>query len=540
MALIADSVWVNYDQTTGAFGGTSCAAPLWAGFMALVNQQAAATGAKPAGFINPAIYAIATGTNYTNCFHDITTGNNFWSSSPSLFAATNGYDLCTGLGTPAGQNLINALAGGGDPLGISPGAGFALSGPLGGPFNPDAGVFQLTNASAAALNWSLVNTSAWLTAAFTSGTLAAHAATNLSLALTAAAGTLAVGNYSATIVFTNGTSHVVQSFPFALQIYQPLSVTPVKGFAAVGPVGGPFSSAAQTLIVTNLSGGAVNWSLINTSAWLTASPASGTLAGGGQANVTAGLSASASTLAAAVYGANLIFTNASGVVAVVPFSVSVGQPILQNGGFETGNFTDWTQSGNTGSSVVTSGNANYVYSGTYGAQLGPVGSLGYLSQNLTTVAGQNYLLSFWLRNYSGATPNQFQVQWNGTTIYYQSNITATVWTNLQFLVTAPSSATPLQFGFQNDPAYFGLDAINVTPLAPVAFKSTVKAANNFSLVWNTTAGVVYQVQYKTNLLQAGWINLGGALTATSSSLTMTDTNAFVASPRRFYRLAVVP
>ena len=93
-----------------SFGGTSCAAPLWAGFMALVNQQAAANGLAPLGFINPALYAIAAGPNYTNCFHDTTTGNNIWPGSPNLFYAVTGYDLCTGLGTPNGTNLINALA----------------------------------------------------------------------------------------------------------------------------------------------------------------------------------------------------------------------------------------------------------------------------------------------------------------------------------------------------------------------------------------------------------------------------------------------
>jgi hypothetical protein len=132
------------------------------------------------------------------------------------------------------------------------------------------------------------------------------------------------------------------------------------------------------------------------------------------------------------------------------------------------------------------------------------------------------------------------VQWNGATIFYQSNLTVTAWTNLQFLVTATGSATPLQFGFQNDPAYFGLDDVNVVPLAPATFKSTVKAANNFQLVWNTTAGVVYQVQYKTNLFQANWTSLGSAVTAGSNSLTLTDTNAFQSSAQRFYRLLVLP
>ena len=50
------------------------------------------------------------GSNYAVCFHDVTTGSNTLPSSPNLFYATNGYDLCTGLGTANGTNLINALA----------------------------------------------------------------------------------------------------------------------------------------------------------------------------------------------------------------------------------------------------------------------------------------------------------------------------------------------------------------------------------------------------------------------------------------------
>lgn len=111
VALTADDVLVIADGGTiyTGVGGTSVAAPLWAGFTALVNQQATNSNHAPVGFINPAIYAIAKGPNYAACFHDITTGNNKWSSSPTLFSATTNYDLCTGLGTPTGTNLINAL-----------------------------------------------------------------------------------------------------------------------------------------------------------------------------------------------------------------------------------------------------------------------------------------------------------------------------------------------------------------------------------------------------------------------------------------------
>jgi subtilase family serine protease len=89
--------------------GTSAATPLWAAFTALVNEQGAAQGKPPMGFLNPALYAIGKSSIYTNCFHDITVGNNTNTDSPTLFFATNGYDLVTGWGSPKGSNLINAL-----------------------------------------------------------------------------------------------------------------------------------------------------------------------------------------------------------------------------------------------------------------------------------------------------------------------------------------------------------------------------------------------------------------------------------------------
>ena len=112
VALTGDNIFVIADSGFGfpGTGGTSCASPLWAGFTALVNQQATASGQPPVGFINPAIYAIGKGPNFNAAFHDITTGDNTSPASPNLFFAVPGYDLCAGWGTPTGTNLINILA----------------------------------------------------------------------------------------------------------------------------------------------------------------------------------------------------------------------------------------------------------------------------------------------------------------------------------------------------------------------------------------------------------------------------------------------
>ncbi len=85
------------------YGGTSFAAPMWAAFIALVNQQRAERGSPPIGFINPNIYAENVTARYGAGFHDIQQGK------AGSTVAVKGYDLVTGWGTPKGQ-LINVLA----------------------------------------------------------------------------------------------------------------------------------------------------------------------------------------------------------------------------------------------------------------------------------------------------------------------------------------------------------------------------------------------------------------------------------------------
>jgi subtilase family serine protease len=114
------SFYVCADQTTctaNDYGGTSFATPMWAGYMALTNEQYLTNtgGTTTLGFINPALYTIGLGPDYDTDFHDITSG-----CQSSGFCATIGYDLVTGWGSPNGPALLNALAG-------APVAGYSLS-----------------------------------------------------------------------------------------------------------------------------------------------------------------------------------------------------------------------------------------------------------------------------------------------------------------------------------------------------------------------------------------------------------------------------
>jgi len=85
------------------FGGTSFAAPMWAGFVALVNQQLVSQGKPTIGFLNPTIYSENVTSAYSTGFHDITSGKS------GSFSAETGFDLVTGWGSPK-AGLITELA----------------------------------------------------------------------------------------------------------------------------------------------------------------------------------------------------------------------------------------------------------------------------------------------------------------------------------------------------------------------------------------------------------------------------------------------
>jgi hypothetical protein len=101
-----DNFFCANGECSPGVGGTSLSAPRWAGFLALANEQ---VNGPAIGFLNPTIYGLGRGTNYNNVFHDIISGNNFNSGSPSLFSDVVGYDLVTGWGSPNGSGLLDAL-----------------------------------------------------------------------------------------------------------------------------------------------------------------------------------------------------------------------------------------------------------------------------------------------------------------------------------------------------------------------------------------------------------------------------------------------
>jgi hypothetical protein len=174
VALIATQVEVFFNGGFTQFIGTSAAAPLWAGYIALVNQLNQKNGGSGlSGFLNPTIYDIGLtrgqGTDlYKICFNDIADGvSNGVGGGGSGFNSVAGYDLCTGWGTPTCA-LINQLSSStpltpNQPLALirfivttgqdDAGGGLHGSTQTADVFLPDGGTFTVTLRNSGESNW---------------------------------------------------------------------------------------------------------------------------------------------------------------------------------------------------------------------------------------------------------------------------------------------------------------------------------------------------------------------------------------------------
>jgi subtilase family serine protease len=223
------------------YGGTSFAAPMWAGYIALVNQRLAQSSQPPVGFLNPIIYQqnINAGT-YAADFHDVKSGTS------GSYSAVAGFDLVTGWGSPTAA-LITALTG-------PPAAGFTISAsPASVSVNAGSNGSTTINSAvtggfSGSVTLSATGQPAGVTIGFTSGTITAGNSTSMTIAV--AAGT-ASGTYPITVTGTSGTTVATTTVTLTIN-----GVTPNFTIAASPTsIAVSRSNTGKVTITTTVSGG---------------------------------------------------------------------------------------------------------------------------------------------------------------------------------------------------------------------------------------------------------------------------------------------
>ena len=137
-----------------------------------------------------------------------------------------------------------------------------------------------------------------------------------------------------------------------------------------------------------------------------------------------------------------------------------------NGGFESGDFSGWTLTGDTGFSGV---DALAARSGAFGAFFGPTAP-GGISQSFATVANTAYVVSFSLSLVDSSQPNSFSWTWNGAAQTPSfNNASRFSFTDFSTVVNATAASSMLAFTFLDPQSFWLLDTVSVAvvPEPPV-------------------------------------------------------------------------
>jgi subtilase family serine protease len=286
------SFYTCADQTTclaNEYGGTSFAAPMWAGYIALVNQQLVANGKSTIGFLNPTIYSQNVTSSYAADFHDISSGTS------GSFSAVSGYDLVTGWGSP-NSGLISALTGSGtqnpsfslsaSPTSLSVAAGSSGTSTI---------TSTVSNGFDSAVTLSASGLPSGVTVGFSPSSITGAGSSTASFTV---ASTATAGTYSITITGTSGSA--TSTATVALTV----TTTTQKGAftVSVSPTSGSLDQgqSGYAVVTTSVSGGftsAISFSATGQPSGVTVSfsPASIAAPGSGSTHMNISVSRSAKT-----------------------------------------------------------------------------------------------------------------------------------------------------------------------------------------------------------------------------------------------------
>ncbi|MBA3824976.1 MAG: peptidase S53 [Ktedonobacterales bacterium] len=469
-------------------GGTSAAAPLWAGLSADVNQYLIAQSKPTLGSASASLYALFNTAQTFSAYHDVTSGNNLF------YPATSGYDQASGIGTPDVWNIARDLAGasgGGSPptvTSFSPtsgavGTGVTLTGTnftgaTAVKFNGTSATFTVVSSTSISATVptgattgtiSVTNTAGTGTSAtsftvtttggsgvtnpgFETGTFSGWTASGAATSISTTAHSGSFAGQAGSTAATNGDSNIAQTFTVPAG-----TATLSFWYKVVCPDTVTYDWATATLKdnTTSTTTTMLAKTCTNTGAWVQVT-----------ANVTAGDSV---TLTLTSHDDNYAGDPTYTLFDDVALGAAVSNPVT-NPGFETGTFSGWTVSG-AATSISSSG-----HTGSFAGQAGSTAATNgdsNIAQTFTIPTGSSHV-TFW---YKVVCPDTVTYDWATATLKDNTTSTTTTvlaktctnsgtWVQVSASATAGHSVTLTltshDDNYAGDPTYTLFDDVNVS------------------------------------------------------------------------------
>ena len=406
-------------------------------------------------------------------------------------------------------------------MGVVPTANFYSAGLAGGPFSPVSMDYLIQNTGTASISWTVATNRTWLSPVSGGGTLGPGNATTLTVSINSGANSLAAGDYTGTVTFTNTTNGVGNTTRTVyLHVGAPGTLSVTAGNIVAWDIYGwiPWTVWSKTYTLTNTGGAPLNWTAAKTKNWVSLStPASGTLNAAASTTLNVALNVNIWLLSPpATYSDTVTFTNTTNGLGTTTRTVTVTMVYNQY--------------------VTVQGSDNYIYSRAMDTSEGLSAWTKLNGKTNVTPAtavfnGKLYMVvksdtdnTIW---YNTMTPDGVWGSWAPMDGFTTDKPSIAAFNN-KLYITVRGTDNKIYFRSMSAGGVFS--SWNLVPLGLTSVPPVIHAFNGmlYLVVKDSGDNKIWWNKMNTSDVWAGWNLMDGLSPSTAALTTFTDGNLYIA------------